>query len=327
MSKDHIIQLRFFGGNSKIYSYIISTNLLEDFLDTFGVIRIEDVPQHGFIIENSEGYNYRESYVNFIQSFSFPSIYIEESKNTYKRITAIYNSNNILICKDNSKYISKNDNEINFKKEYKEEKKPMKSIFKNIKFGPCDSNLIGYSFQGIAYKTVDREWVSYNIDEEELVNVTEFLIPEFSKFLYYLPAGIDNINVGDIIIHNGKPVFVIDITGSKFECIDPCNKEVITILPEKSIFGFNFITKVVDLSNGAFSSAFGSDGINTNSLLPFILMNDETNNSFLPFLLMNQNGGMDNNNLLLMMAMSKGNFDTNSLLPLMLMQNGSLFNK
>jgi hypothetical protein len=71
---------------------------------------------------------------------------------------------------------------------------------------------------------------------------------------YKMPVAPDAVAVGDVILHNARPVFVIDFVdannkASGIVCIDTDTNEQKTILPVCNVFNFNFITKIVSLFN------------------------------------------------------------------------------
>lgn len=187
----------------------------------------------------------------------------------------------------------------------------------DFNFGPYNSNNIRLSIYGIAIKNKAGKWVSYNKDTQRLIDVEVLNINiDSSKIFYKLPKATNSIEVGDIIIHNGKPVFVEKVReDGKFEVIDPYEGTAITILPLNSPFGFNFIESLVSLTdcmpNADEDNPFGNllplmlAGNGDNSALAMAMMMDNSDIDPMMMLLFN---GKDNCNLstfLLMKMMKK----------------------
>jgi hypothetical protein len=130
-----------------------------------------------------------------------------------------------------------------------------------------------------------------------------------------MPAAVKDIKVGDIVIHNRVPMFVLAKTDTDLTVIDIRESTKKTIMPVKSPFGFNFITKVVsliDLSGASADTPFGN-------MLPLLMMGDDKNID--PMVMMLASGGkMDMSNPMMMYFLMK---DTNhkDMLPLLMMMN------
>ena len=154
----------------------------------------------------------------------------------------------------------------------------------NLDFGPVASNIIRISPFGLAIKTVNREWHTYDAANQKIVDVSDF---SFSlgdaPILYKMPVAPAAVAVGDLILHNGVPVYVIDFEDSANKSagiivIDTDSNERKTILPVCNVFNFNFITKVVSLFNfgtGA-NSLFGTPSADQpfGNILPMMMMSE-----------------------------------------------------
>ena len=81
----------------------------------------------------------------------------------------------------------------------------------NLDFGPVASNIIRISPFGLAIKTANREWHTYDATNQKIVDVSDF---SFSlgdaPILYKMPVAPAAVAVGDLILHNDVPVYVID---------------------------------------------------------------------------------------------------------------------
>lgn len=203
--------------------------------------------------------------------------------------------------------------------EYNKKKDGGKSMFnnlmKNFKFGKMDTNAIKYSFNGIAFQTEDNDHVVYNPDMT-FTNVSEMVmdIP-----IYVMPVPKSDVKIGDIIIHNSEFVIVQSIESKEIRVARPRTKEIVGIIPEKSVFGFDFYTKVIDFTKNFSNSATSSNPFGN---LPMLMMmdNKDNNNDMLMFMMMN-GCKMDFNNPMFMYMMMFKSEDKSNLLPLMMLMN------
>lgn len=196
--------------------------------------------------------------------------------------------------------------------------------FMNFDFGPADSKQFAASPYGIAvYAPETDTWLTYNSDTNEVVDAKIFHF-DVKGFFYKIPTPISNIKTGDIIIHMGTPMFVRTVNGDNtVTAVNYHDASVTTILPKKSPFGFNFITKVVSLMNFDKMSADKDNPFG--NMLPFLMMQD---GKFDPMMLLFMNGGnMENMNpLMFYLMMDKKDNNDRDMLPLMLMMSGGTFN-
>jgi hypothetical protein len=207
--------------------------------------------------------------------------------------------------------------------EIAKEKKDMNTDkFFNFDFGPVSGSKFRLSPYGIAVATANNGWVAYNDKTQEFFNV-EILNFDASKLIYKMPVAQNDIAIGDILIHSGKPVFVRSINKSSgtVSVVDYVSASVMDILPIKSPFGFNFYTKVCALMdfkkmNADADNPFGN-------ILPFLMLSKD-NQDFDPMILffMNNNANFVKNPMMLYFLMSqKGNND--NMLPFLMMANGN----
>lgn len=171
----------------------------------------------------------------------------------------------------------------------------MNKMFGNIEFGTCENDNVRVSPYGLAVKNQSNAWVSYDSETREIidVNVMNF---DAGKFLFKMPVAFYAIAVGDIIIHNRKPVIVTAIEDkTRIVAIDVQAGEEKLVIPTTNMFGFNYVTKVVNL--------FGSFMGTPNPEQPF--------GNFLPFMLMSECGEAGSENLALAMMMMQGGAPAN----------------
>ena len=189
----------------------------------------------------------------------------------------------------------------------------------NFDFGPVASH-VRMSPYGLAIKSADNKFVSYDKASGSVVDVEVFNF-DAQKFLYKMPVPVSQVTVGDVVVHMRKPMFVREVKGNVVSVVDIYNAEAKDILPVKSPFGFNFITKIVsliDMSGANAETPFGN-------MLPLLMMGEGQDfKDILPLMMMTGNtgafGNMNQNSLLWFAMMSdKGNMS--DLLPFMLMGN------
>lgn len=211
-----------------------------------------------------------------------------------------------------------------------EKEKEEKDMMKNFNFGPCGDRA-KISHLGIAVQNTNNEWVSYDKENGEIVNV-DLINFGGDNFVYMIPVALKDVTEGDAIIHNHHVMFVTKVREKNLSVIDVTDGEIKRILPTKSIFGFDFITKIVSLVD--FTASTANEDNPFGNILPFLLFNDNNrSNDVLPlaFMLMNkdgQEGGLFSSTssmqtMFMAMMMMNNNKDSNmqTLLPMMLLMN------
>lgn len=203
-------------------------------------------------------------------------------------------------------------------------------LFNNLNVGKYTREDVSYSLKGMAYKTIDEKYVAYC--DGDLVDVTDLLI-DMKDMLYSIPVSYNSIKAGDIILHNDTPVIV---SGNPTEeapftipVIFPKTKETRNIMPEKNIFNFNFVVKIVNLMEGLFKNNGANDTNPFGNLLPFMFLNNNSDEgTFKNLMLMNMvNGGAANTNPLFLYALM-GDKSNDDLFKIMLLSqmNSTTFN-
>lgn len=205
----------------------------------------------------------------------------------------------------------------------KKEKKDM-NFFKNFEFGPVKNDTVRLSPYGLAVKNLDGSWVSYDGASDSIIDVDVFNF-EGKNLIYKIPVAPHTIHAGDMIVHQGKGMYVVADVCEGDTCvsvIDPRAGESKEILFTKSPFGFTFIVKLVSLLD--------MSGINANpdnpfgNLWPLALMGDKDCDAatMIAFMMMNNSEGcsFDMSNPMMMYALMSGD-NKDMLLPMMLMAN------
>ena len=215
------------------------------------------------------------------------------------------------------------DQIISNKSENKKEKKDM-NFFKNFEFGPVKNDTVRLSPYGLAVKNLDGSWVSYDGTSDSIIDVDVFNF-EGKNLIYKIPVAPHTVRAGDMIVHQGKGMYVVADVCEGDTCIsviDPRAGESKEILFTKSPFGFTFIVKLVSLLD--------MSGIEANpdnpfgNLLPLAMMGDKDCDAatMMAFMMMNNSEGcnFDMSNPMMMYAIMSGD-NKDMLLPMMLMAN------
>ena len=202
------------------------------------------------------------------------------------------------------------------------------NIMKNIHFGPCGDRA-KISHLGIAVKNLSGSWVSYDKASNEIVDVDLISFGD-GNYVYMIPVALKDVSVGDAVAHNGHVMFVKAVKNDGLRVIDVTEGEEKKIIPTKSIFGFDFVTKVVSLID--FSSMAANEDNPFGNILPFLLLgNNKESDDTLPLALMLMNGNQGLNLMqgdsqsTMMMAMLLSNSNRkeslSEILPLMMLMN------
>ena len=228
----------------------------------------------------------------------------------------VFNNGSLFLVKNNGE----TEKVLTEKVEEKNMNKNMFSgIMKNFQFGKVDTDKIAYSMNGMAFKNQNGDYVVYNADGTATnVSTLAFQMP-----LFAMPTALANIAAGDVIVHNKENEYVVvkEVTKTAIVAIAPDRNEIVTIVPQKSIFGFDFYTKIVSpmammAGNATNDNPFGN-------ILPFMLMGDGEVDKDTMLMLAMCNGGAANQNMMLplMLMGDKGN-DNTAMIAMAMMMGG-----
>ena len=205
----------------------------------------------------------------------------------------------------------------NMKKKEEEKSMNMKSITKDFRFGKV--NDVRMSMYGPAFNSCNNgiEWLAYDKASEDWVDVSPFNFDIKFPVFYMMPVAKDKVATGDFIMHCNSWVRIVDFDDALRPIAeDPWKKEVITIMPTKNMFGFDFYTKLVNIF-GDFAGKASKDNPFGN-MLPFMMMSDGGKmEDMLPMLMM-MGGQFDMSNPMMLMAMC-GDGKMSDMLPVMMM--------
>lgn len=186
-------------------------------------------------------------------------------------------------------------------------------MMKTMKFGPYNGKNVRLSMQGMAVKTPQGRYNAYDRNTNTLTDVTDFLIEGFGDVFWMMPVAQKAIALGDVIFHNDSPVIVsaIDEDTNSLTVVDVSRGEMIKKLPQKNVFGMDFYSKLVNVTEDLFK---GINGDNPFGMFPMLALATKSDNPLMKMMLMNQlmgNGatGLDMsqmNPLMLMAFMGSG---------------------
>ena len=237
---------------------------------------------------------------------------INEIVESLTKYTAVLHNGNLIFTeKENNNSMVTTNNTLN-------------NMF-NFDFGPVDSNdFIRMSVYGYAIRNTDDKYVSYDIEHNRMMDV-QILNFNCAGMFYKVPKPLNKIVVGDVVFHNGVPMFVREVSEdrTRFTVIDPEEGTEKSILPAHSPFGFDYLTTLMSLMDGFDMPA--SEDNPFGNMLPLILMNNsKTSDQTLPLMFL-MNGKMDMSNPLMLLALSGNNLNANN--PLMIMAMMKMFDK
>lgn len=189
----------------------------------------------------------------------------------------------------------------------------------NFDFGPVNSTVVRMSMYGLAIKNKTGTFVSYDAKNDEIVDV-DVLNFDGAKYIWKMPVAIKDIAIGDTIVHQNVPMFVVGISEDKkaLFAVDPVVGERKEIMLTRSPFGFHFATKVINLLGGMFSGEATAENPFGNMWMLMALGDDNKDmKDMLPFMLM-ANGGMNTMNPMMFYCLAgKDNVDPMALAMMM----------
>lgn len=191
----------------------------------------------------------------------------------------------------------------------------------NFDFGPCTNDGIKMSMYGIALRNAAGNYVSYDKKSGDIIDV-DCLNFDGGQFLFKMPVAVKDIKVGDVVIHNKTAMFVTSVDNG-VSVVDIRAGEIKTIIPTKSMFGFDFITKIVSMFDAVSGAPSPSEPFG--NMLPFLMLQDGKmdTDTMLAMMMMNGKTDFTSNPMMLYFLMSKDGKSSNSLLPLAFMMSNS----
>ena len=204
--------------------------------------------------------------------------------------------------------------------ENREDKNMSMNFMNKFDFGTCDKESYRISPYGLAIRNSTGNWVSYDTKSGKVIEVDIFNFGS-GKYFFKMPVAIKDIAIGDIVIHNGRPVFVTEIAGTNISVVDPFVSEAKTVIPVRNMYGFDFVTKIIC----PFSSMFSDAGANVDqpfgNILPFMLMSEGSDIDPMMVAMLAGGGTFDVSNPMMMYALCASGDKSSSALPLVLMMS------
>ncbi len=269
------------------------------------------------IYENKIYYNdiEAEKYWNMCSYFLPPA-------NENKANKQLFNGQELYVSTADTKplyYVANTDNNKNITttEEKNMSKNMFGNMFKNMKFGLFNSQSVKYSFNGIAFKTSDGDYVTYN-DDFTFTNVADMII---DMPIFAMPVSREQISVGDVIRHNDTWVIVNEVSSTEIKVAKPWTKEIVTVIPETSIFGFSFYTKIMNPFEGLGKEANADNPFG--NILPFLMMQNDGGDSMNPMMMAMMFGGgkIDMSNPMMMYMMMSQNKEIDPMMMMLMMGN------
>lgn len=248
------------------------------------------------------------------------------SENTTHTITNTFTTSNLEDLKN--LIYGKNSSIINTQN--KKEKNEMNMKIFDAQFGKVDD--VAMSIYGATFKTVGADGlarsIAYDPNTQEYIDVPNEMIIAKGSYCYAMPCTADNLHIGEYIRHNGAWARVIDVDDAARIVVEKiATREVATILPVRSIFGYSFYTKLITPFQSGFMTADAEHPFG--NILPFLMMGDGKMDEMLPLMFMMGQGSTAqfdmSNPMMLMMLMSDKTDKDSDMFKMMMM--ASLFNQ
>ncbi len=159
--------------------------------------------------------------------------------------------------------------------------------FGRIREGLCRLSMKG----GIAVKTAGGYKI-YDVRNGTLTNVTNFCFDIGSDFFFVVPTS--KVNVGDIILVDGRPKCVIGTTESKtIKVIEYETSSIMEIVPERHVFMGNiyFYGKIISVLGNTLKKGKGLENIMKLMMMSQMISRNKSSgneNYFMDLLMMNQ---------------------------------------
>ena len=248
------------------------------------------------------------------------------SNTTCTQIDTLTTSSNFdylknLIYKENSSIINIQN---------KKEKNEMNMKVFDTQFGKVDD--VAMSIYGATFKTVGTDGlarsIAYDPNTQEYIDVPNEMIIAKGSYCYAMPCTADNLHIGEYIRHNGAWARVIDVDDAARIVVEKiATREVATILPVRSIFGYSFYTKLITPFQSGFMTADAEHPFG--NILPLLMMGDGKMDEMLPLMFMMGQGSTAqfdmSNPMMLMMFMGDKTDKDSDMFKMMMM--ASLFNQ
>ena len=140
-------------------------------------------------------------------------------------------------------------------------------MFENIQnsfnglFGKVAPGMCRITMNGNIAVKCSKGYKTYNVSKGTLTNVTNFCFNIGDEMFFVIPT--NKVQVGDIILVDGKPKCVIEANKKVISVIDYENSEIRQVIPERHIFmgSVYFYGKIVSMFGNSFKKGKGLGNI------------------------------------------------------------------
>jgi len=140
-------------------------------------------------------------------------------------------------------------------------------MFENIQntfnglFGKIAPGMCRLTMNGNIAVKCENGYKSYNVKKGTLTNVTNFCFNVGDEMFFVIPT--NKVEVGDIILVQGKPKCVTEVNKKIITVIDYENSEVRQVVPERHVFmgSTYFYGKVISMFGNSFKQGKGLDNV------------------------------------------------------------------
>lgn len=189
-----------------------------------------------------------------IDDIESDSYYCEDRMETFNAVylvdgelTVMSDNQTVFVQKDTLAEETNLTNNINKSRGEKKMKDVTNMMGINFEFGKVPNSIICMSISGLAFRGNDGRYSTYNILDNTLTDVTEMLFEDMGDMIFQMPCAFGEVKRGDIIKHQNEYAVITAIKTNSFDAVLPFKHEKVEILPSRNMFGFNYVTKVVNL--------------------------------------------------------------------------------
>lgn len=205
----------------------------------------------------------------------------------------------------------------------KGEKNMFDKMMKNFEFGVATDVMM--SMYGPAFATEDGTYIAFDSGKKEYVDVCDFVFDmDNMPMAYKMPVATKDVKVNDYIRHKDSWVRVVEKKAKGQLVVEKiAEKEIVTIIPTKNMFGFDFYTKLICFGETMFKGS-ANENMPFGNILPFMMLSQsDFDGDMTPMMMMMAmgNGAFDFSKpegMMMMMAMMGGE-KSNMMMPMMMM--------
>lgn len=166
----------------------------------------------------------------------------------------------------------------------------------NGMFGKVAPGMCRLTMNGNIAVKCGNGYKSYNVSKGTLTNVTNFCFNIGDEMFFIIPT--NKVDVGDIILINGKPKCVTSADKKIITVIDYENSEVRQVVPERHVFmgSTYFYGKIVSMFGNSFKGGKGLGNIMKMMMFSQMMGGNSSNNGLGQMMAMSMFMGNKNDN-------------------------------